>query len=93
MAGKRVVKGLTWEEPPPGSRGPNKNHQDVALVLKANPGVWAKIGTYASSASSGSTAHFVRTGRLKAFRPAGAFEATARTVEGEHFVYARYVGD
>jgi hypothetical protein len=34
----------------------------------------------------------IRTGKTAAFRPAGAFEAVGREVEGQPEVWARYVG-
>jgi hypothetical protein len=40
-----------------------------------------------------SSAQAIRSAKLAAYGPAGAFQAVARTVQGEHRVYARYVGE
>lgn len=63
----------------------------IANQLRARPGEWAHIGTRASAGSARQGAYQVR-GRNEAFAPAGAFEAASRTVDGEHRIYARYVG-
>jgi hypothetical protein len=42
--------------------------------------------------SAAKTAHTIRSGVQAPYRPSGSFEAVARTVDGEHRVYARYTG-
>jgi hypothetical protein len=83
---------VEFNGPPPG-RG---RHGQIAGTLVARRGEWALIRRYGSAASAGSVARAIRTGRIAAYAPTGAFEATARTItEGdtvEHRVYARYIG-
>ncbi|MGW5852128.1 hypothetical protein ACWFQ8_29980 [Streptomyces sp. NPDC055254] len=64
----------------------------IATQLRTKPGQWAHIDSKSTRASAASTAYAVRNGHLNAYAPAGTFEATSRTVNGEYRVYARYVG-
>lgn len=67
---------MEWQDPP------EKKWDIIARELRENPGRWAKLEerpTYM---------HNIKTGKLKAFRPAGAYEA--RTASGALFV--RYTG-
>jgi hypothetical protein len=64
----------------------------LAADLTATPGKWARVGTYGTGDSARTTASLIRTGKLAAFRPAGAFEAESRSIRGTHTVWARYVG-
>lgn len=88
----------TFEPPPPGDgrRGAPRTRALAALAadLRAVPGAWARVGEYKTAASAITTASLIRRGRLAAFRDAGpgAFEAEARTVDGQARVYARFVG-
>lgn len=61
-----------------------------AAALRDNRYEWAHFDEYdnATPAQRGSFASHIRSGDLKAFRPAGAFET--RTIKGQVFV--RYVG-
>lgn len=83
---------LVWENPPADNHGHGKNHKVIAAALKANPGVFANIGTYSSAQAASSMAHYIRRAKGAAYAPPGAFEAVARTVDGQHRVYACYVG-
>ncbi|GAU66688.1 hypothetical protein SSP35_03_03360 [Streptomyces sp. NBRC 110611] len=65
---------------------------EAARQLRERPGEWAVVRRTETSDQAGAAAQAIRDGRLRAYRPTGAFEATARTVVGEHRVYARYVG-
>lgn len=87
--------GLIFEDPPsPKNRQSSAaHHSTVAAQLKERPGEWARAGAYGSYGSSASMARHIRQGHLAAYRPQGAFEAVARTVDGEYRVYARYVGE
>lgn len=69
------------------------DHATVAAALRAQPGEWAVVGAYGSAGSAAAMAHSIRRARIKAYAPARGFEAAKRTVDGEHRVYARYVGD
>ncbi|MEU3522307.1 hypothetical protein AB0E62_00260 [Streptomyces sp. NPDC038707] len=89
---------LKWEEPPTrrshGGRpyGTGK-HAEIAARLRRRPGRWAVVGAFKSTSVSASMARSIRAGvNMSAYTPAGTFEAVARTVDGEHRVYARYVG-
>lgn len=86
---------IRWEEPPAPTRWgmPVANHADVAAKLRERPGRWAIVSVYSTHVSALSVAYQIRSGKLAAYRPKGAFEASARTVDGEHRVYARFVGD
>lgn len=76
----------------PGIRDLSAALDDVAAQLRATPGEWARIDTKQTKGAATARAQQIRTGSLRAFRPHGTFEAAARTVDGEHRVYARYVG-
>lgn len=87
---------LKWEDPPPSNQGPRGKWGAVAAELKAHPGKWALIAEgikHASTVSNG-----VKTGKIKAFEPAGEFEATTRSTTPKDGgprvfdVYARYIG-
>jgi hypothetical protein len=67
-------------------------HYKAAAALRERPGEWAMVRTAATSNAARSAASQIREGRLTAYRPAGEFDATSRTVGGEFRVYARYVG-
>ncbi|MFF5471067.1 hypothetical protein [Streptomyces achromogenes] len=89
---------LKWEEPPARKRHGGRpygtgKHAEIAARLKSRPGQWAVVGTYKSTSIAASMARSIRAGvNMSAYTPAGTFEAKARTVVGEHRVYARYVG-
>jgi len=95
---------IVFEEPPKGrNRGPSRvSHAIIAAQLRERPGIWAVIDKRATARSAANTAHAIRIARnMKAYAPAGAYEAMARTVpvleDGkrvtEYRVYARYVGE
>ncbi|GCD35615.1 hypothetical protein OEIGOIKO_03361 [Streptomyces chrestomyceticus JCM 4735] len=66
---------------------------ETAQALRGRPGDWAHIDTHDTMNRASNQAHRVRTGKLAAFRPAGAFEAKAHgTEDGGAEVWARYVG-
>ncbi|MET8627953.1 hypothetical protein ABZW30_30140 [Kitasatospora sp. NPDC004669] len=67
-------------------------HGRISRVLRDRPAEWAVVQRAGSIARAASAAQAIRSAKLLAYGPAGAFEAVARTVEGEHRVYARYVG-
>lgn len=63
-----------------------------AAALRERPGVSAIWGRQATSGSARQEAYVIRKGRMRPFQPAGAFDAAARTLFGEHRIYVRYVG-
>jgi hypothetical protein len=83
------------EAPPPAVRGIGADSdawKDEAEELRSHKGQWAILKTYPKGPKAGALAQSVKAGKLAAFRPAGSFEAVARTVDNEGHVYARYVG-
>lgn len=83
---------MKWQEPPPSARADRATKYDaVALQLRQHPKRWALI---IENNKSTSTAADIKNGRMKAFQPAGAFEAVNRqTSPGRWSLYARYIGD
>ncbi len=92
MAKKRSK--VRWEKPPDRRRttAAVQDHKELAGELKANPGEWGHVLTYSAASTAGSVAQGIRSGRPLAWYPAGAFDAVARTVSGQHRVYAVYKG-
>lgn len=91
---KKRSDGPKWEDPPPRRRTTEatQNHKEVADLLKTRPGTWRYILSYSAATTAGSVAQSIRTGHTSAWAPAGSFDAVARTVDGQHRVYARYIG-
>jgi hypothetical protein len=92
-----VATELNWEwESPPGSSSSRRqgvSHIQAAQACREKRGQWMRLREYPSAQSSSSTANVIRRGATPPWRPAGAFWALARTVEGRHYVYVRYVGE
>ncbi|MEU0166856.1 hypothetical protein ABZ214_15520 [Streptomyces iakyrus] len=66
---------------------------DTAQALRDRPGEWAHIETLANLNRATNLGYRIRTGMHAAFRPAGAFDATARSAgDGTADLYARYIG-
>lgn len=84
---------MKWEDPPEAAHDYSSRTAWAreAAELRANPGRWAVITECSDKTRAYSLAHNIRQGRLKAFRPEGSFSAKARTQDGVHKVYARYV--
>lgn len=79
-------------EPLPTQRRSQEAHQ-AAADLRERPGEWAHLHTLKNLNRATNLGHRIRTGKHAAFRPAGAFEARARSVgDGTADVYARYIG-
>jgi len=80
---------ITFTDPPAATRGKLwGRHQQIAEALRERPGDWALV----MEGVNGSNSHSIRTARIKAYAPAGAYEATARKNGDRHDIYARYVG-
>lgn len=92
--GRRVRKGLIWEAPKemPQS-GPKADHAKIASQLKANPGAWARVHKYASPRSASTMAYVIKQGRMKSYLPVGAYETASRRINGECWLFMRYVGE
>ncbi len=72
---------VVWEEP----TGPERRDWSViADTLRANPKQWGRV----EGISTTREAHYINSGKTKAFQPAGSFQAMAR--KGN--VYARFLG-
>jgi hypothetical protein len=93
-----TATGLRFEAPPAAERS-NGNaaaqYTEEAAQLKARPGEWAVLKEFTgegSGARSGAwrLASRVKKGEIKAFAPAGSFEAVTRS-NGHSKVYVRYV--
>ncbi|MEH1168935.1 hypothetical protein V6V47_26480 [Micromonospora sp. CPCC 205539] len=90
---------LRWEDPPPptrrnprtpgGATAAAERAVRIAAELRARPGEWAVI---AEGANSRVLTTRIRHGVIAVWRPAGAYEAVCRTVDGRITVFARYVG-
>lgn len=80
---------IRWENPP-SQRSPRTNWQPTADQLTESK-QWGLVQQDAKSA--GLTSH-IKTGRLKAFRPAGAFDArSVKKPSGNYDIYAVFVGE
>lgn len=79
---------LRWEDPPPEQR---QQWGSVADRLRARPGVWAVVFVAPNINAARTVVSSIQAGRRSGM-PAGEFEARSATVDGEHRVYARYVG-
>jgi hypothetical protein len=86
---------IVWADPTKVGARRTDDHEAFVEALKSRPGQWAIHPRSAtqSPVQSASLAISIRHARVKAYRPAGAFEAAIRRVDDEHTnVYARYVG-
>jgi hypothetical protein len=88
---------ITWATPPQSKRGTNSSRrsaewESVAEALKQNPTQWALVRAETESCYG----YFIKTARLVAFQPAGAYEATVRKNQDnpkKYDIYARYIGE
>jgi hypothetical protein len=67
-------------------------HEQIARKLIKRPDEWARVAVYTNRATMSSIAQGIKKATIKAYAPAGSFEAVGRTVDGKHGVWARYVG-
>lgn len=84
------------EAPARSNKGADPQWKEAADALRENEGQWAQVVQKPVRSNASATAHYIRTGTMKAFGPTGHFEATVRAaVDGsdEFGVYARYVGE
>jgi hypothetical protein len=80
---------ITWQDPPARQYNPRIAHLQAAEQLKTKPALWAVVFTRRTVKQAQTAAWSINTGGLKAFAPAGHFEAVARGRD----VYARYLGE
>ena len=76
-------------EDPPAQRRTGK-YDDVADQLADDIGNWYRIAT---GATTGTLAAAINKGAIRAFQPAGSFEAVSRTQTDGVSIWARYVGE
>lgn len=86
---------IKWEDPPASKQRRGGKWAPIADELKANPGKWALVAEDIKHA--GTLLAGIKNGKIKAFEPAGAFEATSRSTTDNKTgsrtfnVYARYL--
>jgi hypothetical protein len=70
------------------------NWAEVGQALRRRPNRWALVAIYSTANAALSSATQVRYGRRATTTIGdGPFEAVARTVNGQHRLYARYTGN
>jgi hypothetical protein len=80
---RSMIPRPTWPE----------QHKLMAAELRSRPGEWNVVKATPSIATARNTAALIKSAGITAYSPAGAYEAAARTVDGAHRVYVRYVGE
>ncbi|MFF0139737.1 hypothetical protein ACFYRN_25195 [Streptomyces sp. NPDC005227] len=75
------------------ARRPRVDHQVAAQQAREMPGQWVLVGTYPSTASATGAASQVRTARIAAYQPAGAFDARTELTENGTDLHARLRAD
>lgn len=87
---------MEFIEPPPTAPGMKRapaDHHAIARELQAHPGRWAKAFVRGSEGSARQAAYCIRGGHapLDVYGPKGAYEATWAQVDGEWWVWVRFV--
>jgi hypothetical protein len=86
---------IRWEDPGPsqqGGKGVNKAliaHELVAVQLRRRPQEW---GVIHEARGLNNIATDIKRGKLRAYRPAGSYEACTRVQNDMLITFARYVG-
>ncbi|RSX56747.1 hypothetical protein [Bifidobacterium samirii] len=90
-----VVPGLSgWMAAPPQGDPRLGEHDRMAMMLRSHPGLWHTVGgAHLTLKRAHDLASHIRTGRIKAYRPAGSYAARAVTTGGVHVVVASYAGE
>ena len=90
-----AVPGLTgWLTAPPRSDPRQSEHDRTATMLRSHPGLWHTVGgAKPTSKHAHDLASNIRNGRIRAYRPAGSYQAKAVTTGGIHVVVASYTGE
>ncbi len=89
---------IRWEEPPDRKHGHGGyrpvHHRWTAIgkALAQRPNRWALVLLCDNATSAGSVAYQIRRGQYVDLLTIGEFDAVARTIDGEHRLYARYIG-
>jgi len=71
---------------------PRTDHQARAYAVEFAAGTEIRVATYPVAASAVVVASGINTGRIRAYRPAGAFEAAAHMAKEGATVWARFTG-
>lgn len=71
---------------------PTTDRQAAAWAVEFAAGTEIRVAIYATAASAGAVARGITSGRIRAYRPAGAFEAAAHVAEEGVTVWARFTG-
>jgi hypothetical protein len=84
---------IVWEDPPESrGRGSRTAWKAEAAMLRRAPGKWARVSEKTGKDAYGAAqtlAYNIRRGKLRAFQPAGDFEARA----SGGVVWVRFVGE
>ena len=90
-----AVPGLTgWLTAPPQGDPRQSEHDRTATMLRSHPGLWHTVGgAKPTSKRAHDLASDIRNGRIRAYRPAGSYQAKAVTTGGIHVVVASYTGE
>lgn len=82
---------IRWEDPPSATAATRRGYWVPLLEpLMDQPKRWAIVATKETQSNASSTAANLRFRVVKV--PPGRWEFVSRTVDGEHRVYARYLG-
>ncbi len=83
---------IRWENPPEVVRPkPGVWHDAIAAQLRQRPGEWALI--HIKHTTPRTMSEDIMSAKIKAYRPAGAFESKTVRFDNAAHVYARFVGD
>ena len=82
---------IRWEDPPANESGWGSHKwADVLEPLREHPKRWAVLLIVPTSRKAANLVSAFRNGHRRS--PPGRWEFVSRTVDGEHRVYARYLG-
>jgi hypothetical protein len=79
---------LRWEDPPPPARTPRTSWAPRAEAMREHPRRWLRLTERKSTNAATTFVNEINKGLLRAFEPAGDFEARCCGA----VVYARYLG-
>lgn len=85
---------VEWVDAPPKviAGGVHGKYREMLKPWKERPGVWGRLPLELDTCQQASAiASRIKRGLVAGVEP-GEFDAVARTVDGRHFAYARYVG-
>jgi hypothetical protein len=71
---------------------PVTDHQAAAYAVEFAAGTEIRVATYTAAASAEAVARGINSGRIRGYRPVGAFEAAVHVAEEGATVWARFTG-